>query len=74
MGNIRWVTWFDVNEYPDSDGEPIAENTLQYAWITKIKNNLDILVMDDPDVFVAADLDEWLDQSPARCPLRAGRG
>jgi len=56
MGKIRWVTWFDVNEYPDSDGEPIAENTLQYDWITKIKDNLEIVFMDDPNVFVAADL------------------
>ena len=56
MGRTKWVTWFDVNEYPDSDGEPIAENTLQYHWITKIKDNLEIVFMDDPNVFVAADL------------------
>ena len=42
--------------YPDSDGEPMAENTLQYEWIVTIKGNLDILFADRPDVFVAGDL------------------
>jgi Uma2 family endonuclease len=42
--------------YPDSDGEPIADNTLQFAWITKIKGNLEIVFKDDPNVFVAGDL------------------
>ncbi len=23
--------------YPDSDGKPMAENTLQWSWIVKIK-------------------------------------
>jgi Uma2 family endonuclease len=43
-------------EYPDSDGEPMAENTVQYDWITTIKGGLDVVFRDDPDVFVAADL------------------
>jgi Uma2 family endonuclease len=42
--------------YPESDGKPIAENTLQFEWIEKIKGNLDALYKDDPDVFVAGDL------------------
>lgn len=42
--------------YPDSDGEPMADNTLQYQWITKIKGNLEIVFKDDPQVFVAGDL------------------
>lgn len=41
--------------YPDSDGKPMAENTLQYEWIVTIKGNLDILFRDAPDVFVAGD-------------------
>ncbi len=24
-------------EYPDSDGQPMADNTEQYEWIVKIK-------------------------------------
>src|SRR3954467_1728542 len=46
----------DEIEYPESDGEPLAENTLQYEWITTIKGGLDIVFRDDPNVFVAGDL------------------
>jgi len=42
--------------YPDSDGEPMAENTLQYEWIVTIKGGLDDVFVDDPNVFVAGDL------------------
>src|SRR6266542_1981574 len=43
-------------EYPDSDGLPMADNTLQFEWIVTIKGNLDRLFADDPLVFVAGDL------------------
>ncbi len=43
-------------DYPDSDGQPMADNTLQYEWITTIKGNLDLRFLEDPDVFVAGDL------------------
>jgi Uma2 family endonuclease len=43
-------------EYPESDGQPIAENTLQFEWIVTLKGGLEALFRDDPDVFVAADL------------------
>ena len=46
----------DTLEYPDSDGQPIADNTLQFEWITLIKTNLDWLFADNPEVFVAGDL------------------
>ncbi|MEA5418079.1 Uma2 family endonuclease [Spirulina sp. CCNP1310] len=42
--------------YPDSDGQPMAENTEQFQWIVMIKENLEILFADDPDVFIAGDL------------------
>lgn len=42
--------------YPESDGQPIAENTLQYQWIVTITGGLEHLFTDDPNVFVAADL------------------
>ncbi len=42
--------------YPDSDGEPMAENTLRFDWITKIKGGLGHLFAGDPSVFVAGDL------------------
>jgi Uma2 family endonuclease len=44
------------NPYPDSDGRPMADNTLQFEWIVKIKENLEILFADRSDVFVAGDL------------------
>ena len=42
--------------YPDSDGQPMADNTKQYRWIVTIKGNLDIIFADNPDVFIAGDL------------------
>ncbi len=42
--------------YPDSDGRPMADNTLQFEWIARIKGGLDALYRDDPDVFVAGNL------------------
>ncbi len=43
-------------EYPDSDGRPMAENTLQFEWIVTLKGGVDALFRDDPNVFVAGDL------------------
>jgi Uma2 family endonuclease len=42
--------------YPDSDGEPMAENTLQFRWIVTIKEGLDRMFHDRANVFVAGDL------------------
>ncbi|MBD0345159.1 MAG: Uma2 family endonuclease [Coleofasciculus sp. Co-bin14] len=42
--------------YPDSDGQPMANNTRQFRWIVVIQQNLDWLFADDPNVFVAGDL------------------
>ncbi len=42
--------------YPDSDGKPMADNTLQFRWIVTIKEGVDALFCQDPDVFVAGDL------------------
>ena len=41
--------------YPDSDGKPIADNTLQFSWIGLLMWNADAYLRDDPDVFVAGD-------------------
>ncbi|OKH17129.1 Uma2 family endonuclease [[Limnothrix rosea] IAM M-220] len=43
-------------KYPDSDGQPMADNTLQFQWIVTIKENLELLFAPDPNVFVAGDL------------------
>jgi Uma2 family endonuclease len=42
--------------YPDSDGQPMSDNTKQFRWITAIKSNLDWLFQDQELVFVAGDL------------------
>jgi len=42
--------------YPDSDGQPMADNTKQFRWIVIIKENLELLFANDPNVFVAGDL------------------
>ena len=42
--------------YPDSDGQPLAENTLQFRWIVTIQGGLDAQYAADPNVFVAGDL------------------
>ena len=43
-------------EYPDSDGLPMADNTLQFEWITKIVGNLRAIYVEDLNVFVGGDL------------------
>jgi Uma2 family endonuclease len=42
--------------YPESDGQPMADNTKQFRWIVTIKENLEILFANQPDVFIAGDL------------------
>src|SRR5438874_11692015 len=42
--------------YPDSDGKPMADNTLQFEWIVTIKEGTEALFANSPDVFVAGDL------------------
>jgi Uma2 family endonuclease len=42
--------------YPEDDGQPMSENTLQFRWIMTIQGGLDAVFRDRPDVFVAGDL------------------
>lgn len=42
--------------YPESDGKPMADNTLQADAMTTVYNNLRAMFADNPDVFVAMDL------------------
>lgn len=42
--------------YPESDGQPMADNTKQFRWIVTIQGGLDALFQHDPQVFVAGDL------------------
>ena len=51
---IDWAALRRV--YPESDGQPMADNTRQYEWITTIVGGIQALFRDAPDVFVAGDL------------------
>ncbi|MEZ5303324.1 MAG: Uma2 family endonuclease [Verrucomicrobiales bacterium] len=42
--------------YPDSDGQPMAENTLQFHYIVLLKQGFEHFFADREDVFVAGDL------------------
>ena len=42
--------------YPDCDGQPVANNTIQFRILVEIQQNLDWLFADNPNVFVAGDL------------------
>ena len=42
--------------YPDSDGQPMADSTTQYRWITKIKGGCDAIFKENENVFIAGDL------------------
>ncbi len=55
--------------YPDADGKPMAENTVQYRWIVRLVSNLKQLFRDQA-VFVAGDLFWYpvpVQQPPAPC-------
>jgi Uma2 family endonuclease len=45
-----------VIDYPDDDGEPMSDNTLQFKWIVVIKEGLEALFRRIPSVFVAGNL------------------
>lgn len=42
--------------YPDSDGQPMADNTTQFRWLVTIKENFELCFVDNANVFVAGDL------------------
>jgi Uma2 family endonuclease len=42
--------------YPESDGQPMSDNTTQFRWIVTIQGGLDAIYRDDPTVFVAGNL------------------
>ena len=42
--------------YPDDNGEPMSNNTEQFRLIVEIKENLELVFANDPNVFAAGDL------------------
>jgi Uma2 family endonuclease len=47
--------WEEIH-YPDTDGEPIAESTIQFDAISELKWGLEELFASNPLVFIAGDL------------------
>ena len=43
-------------DYPDSDGRLVADNTLQFEWILRLFNGLQILLSKRDDIFLAGNL------------------
>src|SRR5262249_7038639 len=43
-------------QYPEDDGNPMSDNTLQFQYIVTVQGGLDALFRDDPDVFIAGNL------------------
>jgi len=50
---VHVPTWQD---YPCSDGEPMADNAWQFDWISMLKWELEYLFRHNPDVLVAGDM------------------
>ena len=42
--------------YPDSDRKPMADNTVHYDYLTTIKENLEVLLHGESNVFIAGNL------------------
>lgn len=62
--------FFDAYDpaFPDSDGEPMADNQTQYKWMVTIAEGLDALFADRHDVLVACDLLWYVDRTtPTKC-------
>ncbi len=43
-------------DYPETDGQPMAENTIQYRWITTIREGVESMFPAPAEVFTEADL------------------
>jgi Uma2 family endonuclease len=56
MASVTRVSPPPEIEYPDSDGKPMSDHTLQYKWIVVIREGLADQFADDPNIFVGANL------------------
>jgi Uma2 family endonuclease len=54
--SVTAVPTNEVVEYPESDGEPLAENTLQLDWLVLLFDGLEAQFRDAENILVAADL------------------
>ena len=56
MSATTYPAWMlNPVHYPDSDGKPMSDNTLQFDWIALLKWSAEAQYADDPTVFVAGD-------------------
>ncbi|MDY7024232.1 MAG: Uma2 family endonuclease [Cyanobacteriota bacterium] len=55
VSQLEPQTSSEVN-YPERDGQPMSDNTVQFRWILTLYYNLEWLFANDPAVFVAGDL------------------
>ncbi|MEB3277920.1 MAG: Uma2 family endonuclease [Lyngbya sp.] len=55
VSQLESQTSSEVN-YPERDGQPMSDNTIQFRWILTLYYNLEWLFTHDPAVFVAGDL------------------
>lgn len=55
VSQLESQTSSEVN-YPERDGQPMSDNTVQFRWILTLYYNLEWLFAEDPSVFVAGDL------------------
>src|SRR4051812_33781623 len=56
MASVTRVRHQPEIEYPDSDGKPMSDHTLQYKWIVVIREGLAGQFAEDRDIFVGANL------------------
>jgi len=56
MSVIAPVAPVKLIDYPDSDGQPMADNTKQARWMTVLFGNLSACFRDEADVFIAMNL------------------
>ena len=62
--NLDVASLVEQNRFPDSDGEPISDNTLQAQWIVMMFTNIHAMYHDRrKDVFVAMDHLIYLDSN-----------
>ncbi len=59
-------------KYPGTEGEPTAEDTIQYNTITTVKGSLEIQFSNHQLAFLAADLC-WYPQERQRADLRTAQ-
>jgi Uma2 family endonuclease len=56
QGKRPALFWNEAIEYPDSDGKPMADNTIQFDLIVKLHTGLRYLFREREDVLIVSDL------------------